>query len=159
MNHVRENIGHQLLDILHHCECADVIDDGPDFNDLNHRASTDGRDGIEMALRALGFNKAVEDHRQFGIHTAHETIAAQHGKHWNPVEFEHIEMAGGCVMSMKKPICFNCGSDDILSDAYASWDSIAGAWVLHAAYENWVCLGCEDQDASLRWVDVEEVAA
>ena len=45
-------------------------------------------------------------------------------------------------MSKKQPTCTECGSHDILCDAYASWDIDAQEWVLLNTFDNSVCEDC-----------------
>jgi hypothetical protein len=66
--------------------------------------------------------------------------------------------AGGCWMELKpmeKPVCSECGSDDIKTDAYAIWDAEKQDWVLDTAFEKpSVCEKCGGE-CSLEWVEVE----
>lgn len=52
-----------------------------------------------------------------------------------------------------KPICSECGSDDVLMDAYARWDVDAQEWVLNSTHDDTVCERCEGE-CSLDWEDV-----
>lgn len=49
-------------------------------------------------------------------------------------------------------ICATCGSENVRSDAYASWDADAGDWVLHSIYDAKTCEACAT-DTSLLEVD------
>lgn len=41
-----------------------------------------------------------------------------------------------------KMLCPCCGSDNIVRDAYASWDIETQAWVLLATYDDMKCESC-----------------
>ena len=51
-------------------------------------------------------------------------------------------------------ICSHCGSDNVRADAYASWSSEEGDWVLHSVYDARYCESCE-QEVSLLEIDEE----
>jgi hypothetical protein len=59
---------------------------------------------------------------------------------------------------MKVPYCAECGSQDILIDAYAEWDKYTNSWYLHSVYENAVCnsLVCDGKETRLIWCQEEE---
>jgi len=84
MKHVRQAIGHQLIDALHQCNLADAPDDGREFNnhnDINPKCSRqhEAFGHIENALISLGFNQAREAYCSFGdITPAHTEIDAQY---------------------------------------------------------------------------------
>lgn len=65
--------------------------------------------------------------------------------------------AGGLweqLKSMEKPVCTECGSDDIKTDAYAVWDVVKQDWVLDQAFEKpCVCEKCSGE-CSIEWVEV-----
>ena len=42
--------------------------------------------------------------------------------------------------------CQQCGSTEILKDAYAMWDGTAQEWVLHSTYDDTVCNICGSKD-------------
>lgn len=80
MNHVRNEIGHQLLDALHQCNLADITSD-QDYsdreNDINPKCSRqhEAYGHISEALTSLGFNKAREVYvREGDIGPAHSAI-------------------------------------------------------------------------------------
>ena len=56
------------------------------------------------------------------------------------------------AVSRTHMICATCGSENIRSDAYASWDVDAGDWELHSVYDEKYCEVCET-DVSLLAVD------
>jgi hypothetical protein len=41
--------------------------------------------------------------------------------------------------------CQNCGSTEILKDAYATWDAAAQEWVLHSTYDELTCNVCRSR--------------
>ncbi len=51
-------------------------------------------------------------------------------------------------------ICSHCGSDNVRADAYASWSSEEGDWVLHSVYDARFCENCE-REVSLLEIDEE----
>ena len=50
-------------------------------------------------------------------------------------------------------ICRDCGSENIRVDAYGSWDSEKGDWILHSVYDETCCMEC---DGSVDLVTVDE---
>jgi len=63
MNHVRNEIGHQLIDALNQCNLADINEgDGERANDINPKCSRqhEAYGYISDALTSLGFNRARE---------------------------------------------------------------------------------------------------
>ena len=54
---------------------------------------------------------------------------------------------------MIKKICSNCGSEDILMDAYASWDFDKQEWKLHAIFDKQSV--CETCDWEIRIINKE----
>lgn len=54
----------------------------------------------------------------------------------------------------QKPICEACGSEDILVDAYASWDVETQKYVLHSTYDDTRCNDCGGENTE-RWEDIE----
>lgn len=52
----------------------------------------------------------------------------------------------------QKPVCGECGGDDILCDAYAEWDTDAQDWSLQNTFEQTVCNDCGGE-CSIEWID------
>ncbi len=51
-----------------------------------------------------------------------------------------------------KPTCSECGSDDILNDAYAEWDNDGQSWILQQVFDKGaICQDCGGE-TSLDWV-------
>lgn len=48
--------------------------------------------------------------------------------------------------------CKNCGSTEILRDAYARWDQETQEWVLHSIYDEALCVCC----GTTGWNNIEE---
>jgi hypothetical protein len=86
MNHVRQAIGHQLIDALHQCNLADVQPDTnyPEeslANDLNTKCSMqhEAYGHIANALTSMGFNRAREVYASEGdVDDAHAEIDRQY---------------------------------------------------------------------------------
>lgn len=56
----------------------------------------------------------------------------------------------------EKPVCRNCGSDDVLVDAFASWDPVAQDWKVHDTYaKNGFCNACNGE-ARTTWIEIEK---
>ena len=49
--------------------------------------------------------------------------------------------------------CQQCGSTEVLKDAYASWDPVAQEWYLHSVYDDMICEHCGSNDI----IEVEHV--
>lgn len=41
--------------------------------------------------------------------------------------------------------CPHCGSEDILKDAWATWDIEKQEWTLHSHYHDYLCNDCEEK--------------
>lgn len=41
--------------------------------------------------------------------------------------------------------CENCGSDDVVRDAWAAWDSELQMWVADQIFDNAYCRSCEGE--------------
>lgn len=58
-----------------------------------------------------------------------------------------------------KIVCCECGSDDILRDAFAEWDRENQCWELQNVFDNFWCNGCEQtvstEEAPLETVTME----
>lgn len=57
--------------------------------------------------------------------------------------------------TLPRPYCGTCGSDDIVSDAWAAWDSTTQGWVLSAVFDAAWCHACE-ATASIAWTSSVE---
>lgn len=55
----------------------------------------------------------------------------------------------------KHPTCPHCGSSEIRSDAYASWNQQFHAWELENTYETYFCADCEADDIDPIWKEDE----
>lgn len=92
MKHIRQIIGHQLINILHECNLADVQDDQHTVstaNDLNAKCACqhEAYGHIAHALTSIGFNRAVEAYTHEGdVDQAHAEIDLQ----YPGIEVEHI---------------------------------------------------------------------
>ena len=47
-------------------------------------------------------------------------------------------------MSNVKIVCEECGSDEVVSDAYAEWDVALQEWVMTSVCDTVVCGECQD---------------
>lgn len=56
----------------------------------------------------------------------------------------------------QKPICVECGSENVNLDATAMWDVEKQDWVLAYTYDDAFCCDCEMDNISLNWVTVKE---
>ncbi len=52
--------------------------------------------------------------------------------------------------SAEFPICYACGSERIVRDAWASWDATSQDWQLDAVFDYSFCLSCEEE-AGMEW--------
>lgn len=53
-------------------------------------------------------------------------------------------------------VCALCGSANVRRDAYAAWNTDLQEWELSAVFDNSTCEDCEDTDASLIEIALEE---
>jgi hypothetical protein len=64
---------------------------------------------------------------------------------------------GGAWFDLKpkeKPVCRECGSDDVRADAYAVWNVEAQEWEVSATFDKGsVCEKCGGE-CSLKWIEV-----
>lgn len=42
--------------------------------------------------------------------------------------------------------CPECGSPDVLRDAYAAWDPEENDWILYASFDYFICNNCDAED-------------
>ncbi len=58
-----------------------------------------------------------------------------------------------------KPVCPECGSDDIQLDAQVTWDAIRQDWDVHNVNETggW-CVACDDEFKYAEWTDADLAA-
>lgn len=47
--------------------------------------------------------------------------------------------------SAKPEPCFNCGSTNLVREAFAVYDEDAGEWVLHSVYDEIICDDCGNE--------------
>ncbi|MFC6639894.1 DUF3768 domain-containing protein [Sulfitobacter sp. JBTF-M27] len=52
------------------------------------------------------------------------------------------------------PVCQRCGSERVVTDAWACWNREAGFWELEAHFDQAFCHGCEAA-TQLQWIRVE----
>lgn len=58
-------------------------------------------------------------------------------------------------MKKEKPVCANCGSDDVKADAYADWNIETQRWEVANIFDKGsYCCTC-DGECRLEWVEVE----
>jgi hypothetical protein len=58
-------------------------------------------------------------------------------------------------MKKFKMICRACGSENVLRDAFASWDYDNQRWALHNAFDHAICEDCEGP-TSIDEIETEE---
>jgi len=52
------------------------------------------------------------------------------------------------------PVCARCGSERVVTDAWACWNREAGLWELETQFDQAYCHGCE-AETQLQWVRVD----
>lgn len=57
---------------------------------------------------------------------------------------------------MKIPVCPECGSDDIVADAYAAWNPETREWELRGTYDSYICDTCGYEMKECTWKEVEQ---
>ncbi|MBR0693633.1 hypothetical protein [Bradyrhizobium lablabi] len=69
---------------------------------------------------------------------------------------EAVEVVALTVTAVPtKPVCDECGSDDVKADAYAEWCVESQTWEISATFEKGsVCESCGGE-CSLKWVYVD----
>lgn len=58
-----------------------------------------------------------------------------------------------------KPVCSECGSDNVLVDAFASWNPDTQRYELDNIYDQWQCFNefaCDSNDTQVDWVEVQQ---
>ncbi len=58
------------------------------------------------------------------------------------------------MMAKQIPVCTKCGSDDVLSDAYAAWDFSTQEWVLAQTFDKGAYCNKCDGEARLEFKTV-----
>lgn len=61
-------------------------------------------------------------------------------------------------MTKVKMVCSECGSDNVLKDAYAAWNVETQEWELSATFDNTVCDNCGAVDSVIE-VEIEDAIA
>ncbi len=56
------------------------------------------------------------------------------------------------MITLEKPVCATCGSDDIRADAFAVWDVASQTWILQTAFDDYICEDCGGTE--LQWVEI-----
>lgn len=59
-------------------------------------------------------------------------------------------------MTRKRMLCAECGSDDVVVDAWAEWDEATQEFVLRSVFDEMFCLACE-QACDINEVDIIEI--
>lgn len=59
------------------------------------------------------------------------------------------------MVSKTKPVCEECGSDNVWVDATAAWDIATQKWVLESTFQQEYCEQC-DGETTLEWVETNE---
>lgn len=59
-------------------------------------------------------------------------------------------------MGLKNMVCRDCGSTQVLLDAWAEWDIASQQWVLQNTFDNAYCEGKCDGETKVIEVDLEE---
>lgn len=62
-------------------------------------------------------------------------------------------------MAKVKYVCTECGSEDVVSDAWASWDIETQQWVLEDTFDMSYCRSCESESntgSNLKTEPIEE---
>jgi hypothetical protein len=54
-----------------------------------------------------------------------------------------------------KPVCQNCGSEDVLVDAYAAWNSEDYKYEVELTFDEWFCNGCDGTTKRIEFIPVE----
>jgi len=54
-----------------------------------------------------------------------------------------------------KPVCPDCGSDDVLLDAWITWDVIGQRFEVSADFENGFCESCHEDFKRAIWIDAD----
>jgi len=87
-------------------------------------------------------------------------IAEDIGRLYDADSTTGVACTGFEVQGLKRPpisrihfLCVGCGSPDVRADAYAEWDVVAGAWVLHSVYDEKTCEKC---GSSCSLIEVDE---
>lgn len=58
-------------------------------------------------------------------------------------------------MTRIKMVCSHCGSDDVMRDAYAAWDTVNQDWMLCNVFDQAYCNQCGGE-TSLTAVELKE---
>lgn len=53
------------------------------------------------------------------------------------------------------PVCRSCGSENVVCDAWASWDRVSQEWELEDTFDDTFCKDCETS-SKLDWLKVQE---
>lgn len=62
-------------------------------------------------------------------------------------------------MSIEKPICPNCGSDDVQFDAVAAWNADTQQFELVTEFDHAWCNSCGATSRNMKWVTIGQEEA
>lgn len=51
-----------------------------------------------------------------------------------------------------KPVCTTCDSDNVMADAFASWDVDEQQWELANSFDDMYCEAC-DMSCKVKWIE------
>lgn len=67
------------------------------------------------------------------------------------------QILGNLLMSKIRMVCPECGDkENVVKDAYASWNIDTQEWVLHSTYESFDCKACGAEEIEPIKEDIEE---
>ena len=56
----------------------------------------------------------------------------------------------------EEPFCPECGSNEIVTDAWVSWNMKTQCWEIEEIFDNSFCYNCENTVNKTQWRDVKE---
>jgi hypothetical protein len=54
-------------------------------------------------------------------------------------------------MGTRYPVCAECGSFEVIKDAWAEWDHESQKWVLSTTFDTEFCVDC-DGETNIEWI-------
>jgi hypothetical protein len=84
------------------------------------------------------------------------TICGELHQHLNPDDDQQPTE----TTPRKKPICDECGSDNVMADALVSWNAATGKYEVDNTFDTWQCFDentCDSNETKVAWVDVNTV--
>lgn len=142
----------------HKCGCSSFGEDT--FTEEQLTAGISGRQ-YRVQREKDGLVVRRDDGKYFGTFCLDSEDAQRHADEMtNGKDVRlYLDMHPKPILGKKKPVCVDCGNDNVLFDAYVSWNPDTAAYEVDNIFDGVFCSECDTDEAAIRWVPVEEETA